>query len=288
MTICGTPSSSAWSKALTRKDRSGRSYNDVLTTSLLVSVLLSAPAASDRFGTFAFPNPAGTELLVHHALPHPERLHTALCDGGRKVPVRFVRRQTTRRPDGARDWPDDFSRLEGTVFRVLTQHLDPASTCFIAEDNLLAGAELLRVSASTKPTNCTADQKARIASLRPRGITSCWTIAVTPPQGFIAAVEYERAGRDALASVIALTTPRRGGMLTVDFHAEFKADGDDLWRVEDGGHLSPDGFSVPFLLRKANALVVPLAWGAAEGVSLHLYIADSTEVISDYWYRAPL
>jgi hypothetical protein len=288
---------------LTRKDRGGRSYNDVLTTSLLVSVLLmSAPAASDRYGAFAFPNPAGTELLVHHNLPHPERLHTALCDGARKIAVRFVRRQTTRQPDGTREWPDDFSQLEGTVFQVLNQRLGPKSTCFIAEDALLTGAELLRVEASAKPPNCTPDDQRRAATVRTRAIKSCWKLAVVPTQGFVAAVEYERAGRDALASVMMVSNDSgrassrggaggRGRIMSMDFPAEFTAEGDDLWRVEDEGHLYPERFLVPFLLRKGNALVVPLAWGGAEGVNLHLYVAESTapagQVISDYWYRAP-
>jgi hypothetical protein len=257
----------------------------VLTASLFVSLLLlSAPAASDRYGAFAFPNAAGTELLIRHNLPHPEHLQTALC-GGRKVAIRFARRQP-RGQDHARDWPDEFSRLEGTVFRVVNQRVDPQSTCFIAEDSLLAGAELLRVNPSAKPAPCTADQQGRIAALRPRGITSCWIIAAAAPM--IAAVEYTRAGRDALASLVVMTNSRT---VQMDFHAEYTNDCDDLWRVEDGGHLWPERFLVPFLLRKGNALVVPMAWGGAEGVSLHLYLAESTapasEVISDYWYRAP-
>ncbi len=270
----------------------------MLTTSLLVSLLLSAPATSDRYGAFAFPNAAGTELLIPHDLPHPERLHTALCGGGRKVAVRFVRRQTTRQ-DHARDWPEEFAQLEGAIFSVVNQRLDRRSTCFIAEDALLTGAELLRVNTSAKPASCTADDQRRIAALRPRGIASCWRIASAPPPNLVAAVEYTRSGRDALASVIVLPAAssaqrtRGGGAggVMIDFPAEFKADGDDLWRVEDGGHLSPDGFLVPFLIRQAKTLIIPLAWSAAEGVSLHLYVADASaparELISDYWYRAP-
>jgi len=261
----------------------------MLTTSLLVSLLLmSAPAASDRYGAFAFANAAGTELLIRHNLPNPERLHTAVCGGGRKVAVRFVRRQPAGQ-EHARDTPADFSLAEGTVFHVLNARLDPKSTCFIAEDAMLAGAELLHLSGSAHPARCTPDDQRRAAAIRPRAITSCWKLVALPAQGFIAAVEYERAGRDALASVIVLAGRNRN--VAIDFPAEFTAEGDDLWRVEDGGHLSPDGFFVPFVLRQANALIVPLAWAGAEGVSLHVYAVEANapvrEVISDYWYRAP-
>jgi hypothetical protein len=254
---------------------------------------MSAPAASDRYGAFAFPNVAGTELLIHHHLPHPERLHTALCDGGRKVAVRFVRRQTTRQPDGTREWPDDFNQLEGTVFQVLNQRLGPKSTCFIAEEALLTGAEMLRVATIAKPARCAAGDQRRLASLRTRGITACTTIAAVASDGLVAAVEWQRAGRDALASVIVAPNAAagRGRMVMMDFPAEFTGEGVDLWRVEDEGHLYPDRISVPFLIRKGNALVVPLAWSGAEGVSLSLYVAESSapagQVISDYWYRAP-
>jgi hypothetical protein len=261
----------------------------MLTTSLLVSLLvMSAPAASDRYGAFAFPNAAGTELLIRHNLPNPERLHTAVCGGGRKVAVRFVRRQPAGQ-EHARDTPADFSQAEGTVFHVLNARLDPKSTCFIAEDAMLAGADVLRLNPTAKPTTCTADQQGRIAAVRSRGIASCWTLATASPQISVAVVEYARAGRDALASVIVVAGRNRN--VSIDFPAEFTADGDDLWRVEDGGHLSPEGFSVPFLLRQGTTLLVPLAWGAAEGVSLHVYAAEGSaparDVISDYWYRAP-
>jgi hypothetical protein len=260
----------------------------MLTTSLLVSLLLmSAPAASDRYGAFAFPNAAGTELLIRHQLPDPERLHTAVC-GARKVAVRFVRRQTAGQ-EHARDTPDEFSRLEGTVFHVLNARLDPKSTCFIAEDALLAGAVLLPITGSAKPTTCTPDDQRRAAALRTRAIKSCWKLAALPAQGLIAAIEYERAGRDALASVIVLGGRNRN--VLIDFPAEFTADGDDLWRVEDGGHLLPERFAIPFVLRQANAVMVPLAWGGVEGVALHVYAAEGSaparDVISDYWYRAP-
>ena len=277
----------------------------MLTTSLLVSLLLmSAPAASDRYGAFAFPNAAGTELLIRHNLPKPERLHTAVCGSGRKVAVRFVRRQPAGQ-EHVRDTPADFGQAQGTVFHVLNARLDPKSTCFIAEDAMLAGAESLRLNTAAKPTTCTADQQVRIAGLRTRGIASCWMIANAPPQMSVAAVEYVRAGRDALASLLLLSNDNgrkssRGGasspgvgrgVVSIDFPAEFTADGDDLWRVEDGGHLSPDGLSVPFLLRQSSTSYVPLAWSAAEGVSLHVYAVEANapvrEVISDYWYRAP-
>jgi len=97
-----------------------------------------------------------------------------------------------------------------------------------------------------------------------------------------------RLGQDALASLIVLTAD---GRLTIDFPATYRGGGEDLWRVDDGGVFSPEGISVPFVVRRDKIYLVGVDWRGPEGRSLSLYAvspgARAQQVLADYWYRAP-
>jgi hypothetical protein len=273
----------------------------VLTT-ILASAILFA-------GAFGFPNETGTEILVRHDLSPAEAdtLRTAVC-GGSAVPIRFARRQKPRDAEGARDTARDFNQLEGTIFRVLKAGASAAAAaadapapaaddaCFLAPDALLKDADLLRTTphvpefARGTPAVCTVDEQRRFARIRSRAIKRCWTLvdAGTWPIGI---VEYERAGRDALASLIVLVATDHG--ITIDFPAEFNGAGADLWRADDNGNFTAGDISVDFIIRRRDGTcVIPVAWNAAEGVSLQVFEADvaggrARELFHDYWYRAP-
>jgi hypothetical protein len=64
-----------------------------------------------------------------------------------------------------------------------------------------------------------------------------------------------------------------------------------LWRVDDGGVLSPEGFEVVFAARRGQRYCLGVSWGGTEGRSLAVFDSGSghvfNRVIEDYWYRAP-
>src|SRR2546423_9664193 len=254
---------------------------------LLVVGVLSQnfPAVTDSYGAFGFLNLTGTEIIVLHDVPHADELRTAVC-GGRSLSIRFVRRQTVAGAD--RDVPEEFDHLDGTIFRVLEQGATAQDACFVATDSLLQNAEVLPVRASSSPAPCASDEQRRFAAVRERRMKSCWSLAAVQPDGAVGVAEYVPLGPHALASLIVVSTER--GMV-VDFPAEYKSDGEDLWRADDAGEFTPDGFAVPFMIRRAGTYFIPVAWSGSEGVSLSLFALDSDgpgrRVVSDYWYRAP-
>ena len=244
------------------------------------------PAVTDAHGAFGFASGSGTEIIVLHPIENPDRFRNAIC-GGRLLPVRFARQQ--ERNAAARDDPREFERLRGTVFAVTGARAGQGETCLVAAAALLESAEVLRVRMSASPADCAQDARERFAAVRNRRMKSCWTLGAVEPQGTIGAVEYERSGRDALASLIVLSAGQR---LSIDFPAEYKGEGEDTWRVDDGGVFSPEGFAVPFVLRRAQGAVIPVEWKGSEGVSLSLFVSDpaapaARKVLQDYWYRAP-
>jgi hypothetical protein len=259
---------------------------------MLATVLLAAgalgqdfPAAMDAYGAFGFPNVTGTEIIVLHDVPRADELRTAVC-GGRTFAIRFVRRQPVI--DADRDVPEQFDRLDGTVFRLLEQGVTPEDTCVVVTEALLKDAEVLPVHASSSPVPCAEDEQHRFGALRARRIKGCWSLAAVEPQGIVGVAEYVRVGRDALASLIVASSER--GIL-LDFPAKYDGDGQDRWRVDDAGEFAPEGFAVPFIIRRGGTYFIPVAWGGSEGISLAMFESDpdapARRVISDYWYRSP-
>jgi hypothetical protein len=77
------------------------------------------PASTVEHGAFAFPDMAGTRLLVTSTLSQPESLKTAICGGKVRGPVVFERRQAERPGGTSRETPRNFEYLAGSVFRRL-------------------------------------------------------------------------------------------------------------------------------------------------------------------------
>lgn len=244
------------------------------------------PGATDTYGGFGIPDQGGSRLLVIPKLARPQLLKTALCAGGRRVPVRFAHRQAEDANSDGRQTSRSFDKLAGNVFAVSGKTVDPGTPCFLASDALLAGSAVLSVGAPDGSGACL--QPGRFAALRDRPVVHCWPLARLGPGKDIALLEFERRGKDALASLVLVDG---SGTIFADVHAEFRGAGEDLWRVDDGGVLSPEGLQVVCVLERKGWHALGTAWVAAEGRSLSLWIAEGgdqfTKVVNDYWYQAP-
>ena len=270
-----------------------------MCASLLLFAILSAvaiaaqtpslPGATEERGAFALPDPTGARLLVIPDLARPESLKTALCSGGRQFPIRFVRRQTASRDFAGRETPRHFDELAGSLFKVLVGRITADATCFLASESFLAESTPLTIAPWHGADACSRAQRGRFASLRGRPVVHCWPIARLTAQQKIALVEFRHRGKNALASLVLMDADRT---IFADYTAEFRGEGEDLWRADDGGVLSPQGFEVICAIQRPNGFVLGVAWAGAEGQSLALWTSDSngsfTQVISDYWYQAPV
>jgi hypothetical protein len=244
------------------------------------------PHATPAHGAFGFSNPAGTEFIVLHDVPNPERLRSAICSGDVK-PIAFARLQKGAGAD--RDWPDQFASLSGSVFRVVYGGADAGDACVLAPESLLTGAQVVRTQDPDKHAPCTAAEQLRVQSLRERRVQACWALGTLQPRGGIAAVEWARLDTDALASIIINFD---GRAMAIDLPAKFTRAGEDLWRVDDEGKFGGDGITIPFLIRRGGVFTIPMRWNGAESVSLSLFVSDETggrtrQILSDNWYRAP-
>jgi hypothetical protein len=244
------------------------------------------PAATDSYGGFALPDQRGGRLLQATALARPHLSRTALCVGGRPVAVQFDRRQTESANDG-RQTSRNFDKLAGSVYTVLGATVDPAAACFLPSEALLAGSVVLRIAPPDGPGACL--QRERFVTLRERPVVHCWPLARLTPDKQVALLEFERRGKDALASIVVVDGSRT---MFADVPAEFRGPRKDLWRVDDGGVLTADGLQIVCALQRGGWYALGTAWQGAEGRVLSLWISEGsdrfTKVVNDYWYQAPL
>ena len=258
----------------------------LLTVLAALSFGFQLPAATLDHGAFGFSNPAGTEIIVLANLPATEQLRTAICAGD-VIPVRASRRQETATAD--RDVPEQFARLKGQVFRVASGKARPEDACLLVPDQLMEQSRIVRTQPAAAAEPCGESDLRRLTALRQRQLAACWSVGKVLPGGSVFAVEYARVGADALAAVIVEVA---GRALTLDLPAKYVKDGEDLWRVDDGGRFQGSGIAIPFLIRRGNVFVVPMLWAGTESLSVSVWVSDDAgmrtrQVIGDSWYRAP-
>jgi hypothetical protein len=120
-------------------------------------------------------------------------------------------------------------------------------------------------------------------------VINCWPLARFTPEKQVAFLEFERRGKDALASLVVVDGSRT---MFADLPAEFRGPGEDLWRADDGGVLTPEGLQIVCALQRGRWFALGTAWQGAEGRLLSLWISEGSErftkVVNDYWYQAPL
>src|SRR5687768_8379123 len=246
-------------------------------------------AALLLLAAFAFPNEQGTRLLATAEIAKPEALRIALCSGGEQLSVQFERRQPEGSDSTGRQTPRNFANTAGAVFRITGGKVNTDVTCMLADESFVRGATVLPLKRPADDARCPKARYSEFQADKGRPVLGCWPIAESTAGARIALVEFERHLTDALASLIVVDGDRR---IYVDYPAKFKAPGDTLWRVDDGGEINADGFSVVFLLKRGSSYLLAVDWGAAEGSALSLHISEAgnqfKEVLSDSWYRAPL
>jgi hypothetical protein len=246
------------------------------------------PRATAEHGAFGLPDESGTRLIAVAAMPDAARVRTALCSDGSRVEVRFERRQAGLPDDDGRQVPARFNRMAGDVFRVVRGKVAVSASCFLVGNGWTTGVAVLPMRETGSHGACEGGVEARLAASRGRAVVRCFSLGRLEGERRVVLAEFARVGKDALASVVLMDGER---VLGGDYPADFRGDGEDLWRVDDGGVLSAEGFQVVFVVRRGDRYMMGVSWAASEGRSLAVFVSDRENgfrrVIEDYWYQMP-
>lgn len=234
----------------------------------------ASPAAARLWmdaGSFAFADTAGRELLALDTISVPGHIRAALCPRGAVLPVRFARRQSARSGGDGRQDAAGFGDQAGVVFEVDGPAAPPDGTCYLTADpSLAASVEAPAPRRTTEP--CDTTLRRRAAEARGRAVTACWPLAAGRSGAQVYAVQFATAGTHALAGLLLADSAR---LLIADFPADYRGKGYDVWRVDDGGRFSPEGFAILFLGRLRGTPVMGVTWMGTEGENAFLLAGDS-------------
>jgi hypothetical protein len=237
---------------------------------------------------FAFGNQDGSRLLSTGEMAAPEVLRTGICAGGQRVTVQFEGRQADGKDGTGRQTPGNVANTAGTVFRVVGSKVDAGATCLLADETFLTGVTVVPLKRPTQGARCSKGHYPQFQAAKSRPVVACWPIGESPSGVQIAVIEFARRLSHALASLVVIDGDRR---MYVDYPAEFRGPGADLWRVDDGGEVHPESFEAVFLLKRGTAYWIVIDWAGTEGNNLSLQTADGEqfkEMLTTYWYRSPL
>lgn len=247
------------------------------------------PRATGDYGAFALPDQAGTRLIVPGGVPRAADLRGARCSDGRNRQVRFQHAQNERPGNYGRQTPYTFDYLSGDVFQLTGTPVTESEACFVVGNGWLAQADFLPTQEPETPAPCGSLIEARLSKSRTRAVKQCTVLSRLGKEGHVVIAEFSRIGKDALASLVLVNNSR---LLFADFPAEYRGEGSDLWRVDDGGELSAGAFQLVFVAHRAGRYALGIGWDGAEGRSLTLFVSgpgNQFEIaLSDYWYHAPL
>lgn len=238
---------------------------------------------------FAFPNEQGTSLLATGEIAKPELLRVALCSGNRRISVQFERTQPEGPKTTGRQTPQNFAHTAGAVFRIGGGKLAADATCVLGDESLLANATAIPLKRPPQNARCSKATYPLFQADKDRPVVGCWPIAESGAGIQVAIIEFSRRLTRALASLVVIDGGRR---TYIDYPADFRGPGEDLWRADDGGEIHAEGFEVVFLLKRGTTYVLAVDWAGAEGNALSVHTAEGSgqfkEVVSDAWYRSPI
>jgi hypothetical protein len=239
---------------------------------VMLTALAPAIAVADELGpvlgAFGFPDAHGSRLIVADSLAAPESLTRAIAPGGRVYHIRYAGKQAAKPGGHMRATSQDFAFTEGHVFRVARGHVEADASCLLTTDALFAGCRPETLRTFESPPHCSAELVQRIADLRERAVVRSWILARLGTDRLVVLLEFEPRGTQALGSLAIVSADAIGFN---DYPAEVEKEGDSVYRVDDEGVMSPEGFEVLFAYRKGQSEMLGISWGSTESLALSLF-----------------
>lgn len=220
---------------------------------------------------FGFADETGSHILVTSqedgSGKQMESLNTAIGNGGQVLAVKFEKRQAGSENSNGRELANNFANLAGWVYTVEGGAAKPDDTYYLADSARFPPAALLEL----QPADPAAPQLAAgdpvrksIAAVKHREIQSAWKLADLAQNRELYLVQFTRQDKDMLFSLI---LNEDGKLSFMDYPAVIENDEYSVWRVDDGGEIRPEMFSLLFAAQSADGLLLGLNWWGAEGVN---------------------
>lgn len=196
-----------------------------------------------------------------------ESLNTAIGNGGQVLAVKFEKQQTGSEDSNGRELANNFANLSGYLYTVESGAAKADETYYLVDSSSFPPAALVDL----QPADPAAPQLAAgdpvrksIAAVKHRELQSAWKLADLAPDRELYLVQFTRQDKDMLFSLV---LNENGKLSFIDYPAVIENDEYSVWRVDDGGEMRPEMFSLLFAAQSADGLLLGLNWWGAEGVN---------------------
>ncbi|WP_151734864.1 hypothetical protein [Paenibacillus tengchongensis] len=229
---------------------------------------------------FGFADAAGTRILV----PQPEedhaeglkRLDTAIGSSGRTLSVKLEQWQPGTGNSNGRDLALNLANIPGYLFIVDGGGAVPDDTYALVDSSAFSLEALLpiRPSGMDGERLDAEDSTARsIAAAKGRDIHAAWKLADLGEDRTFYLVQFVRQDKDMLFS---LALQAGEDLIFMDYSAVIQDNEYSVWRVDDGGEVHPQMFSLLFAARTPDGILLAVNWRGAEGINSFLLKQEGT------------
>lgn len=239
--------------------------------------------------TFGFTNKTGNLIILQDPLDENlniNLINKAIGESGNILSVRFLKKQERNENDNGRQTSYNFENTDGYIYEVVEGKAKDNETYYLVNDKEFNTKSVVEtIVGNYQEIDDAARQEVERA--KNRRIADSWELAKVGTEINIYLVLFERQNDDMLASIV-MKTP--SNIVYRDYPAKY--DEGSTWRVDDGGEIDPELFSVLFAARIETGILLGLTWMGAEGESAFLLKENGKELeeleIISYRYMLPI
>jgi hypothetical protein len=220
---------------------------------------------------FGFADESGKSILVtgqEKGLDaQMQQLNEAIGDHGQVLKVKLNKWQEGTENSNGREMAHNFVNLPGYLYTVEEGNATPDETYYLTDQAEFNANALI----SVKPTevkqaslNVAESVRQNIVSAKNREVEHIWKLADLSGDRQLYLVQFIRQDQDMLFSLV---LEDKAGLTFMDYPAVIQRDEFSVWRVDDGGEVIPEMFSILFAAETAEGPLLAMEWWGAEGVN---------------------
>ncbi|MEK4350103.1 hypothetical protein MKX41_04610 [Paenibacillus sp. FSL R5-0475] len=220
---------------------------------------------------FGFADAEGRNILVtgHEKGLDQEmaQLNEAIGDQGNVLKVKFIKWQDGTENSNGREMAHNFVNLAGYLFTVEEASATPDETYYLTDQTDFKVDALLPIeSLEGQEALSTVEEsvRQRIVDTKKREIQKIWKLADLSTDRQLYLVQFVRLDQNMLFSLV---WKEKDEFTFMDYPAVIQGDEYSVWRVDDGGEVMPEMFSILFAADTSEGPLLGLNWWGSEGVN---------------------
>lgn len=239
---------------------------NVITEKEESRIFIDSIALDDLFG---FANESGTKLIAPiqegSTEENAKRITKAVGENGKILSIKYEFIQNENEKNNRRDTAQNFDNLAGYLFTINTGTATANETYYLMNESNLNLEALLPIT-SAMDTSVKETIQKEIENKKDRTIRQSFHLADIGENGELYLINFEKEGEDYLFSIVY----KEGAHICFMDYPVASSDPYSVWRVDDGGNISTNMFSILFAGRTENGLLLAMNWLGAEGINSFL------------------